>query len=717
MGELKLLMRQTPLVDNLNNPVHYAGINPLSLTPTTGTLPTARQWRNYGNYIDITGDTGNIQSLELTWTQDRDSAGNAAPGEFQLQKSASGTLYINGEAYQLIKQWLIDDVSAAINSIDFKIHDTGCNVWFEGYQVRAKDLRWCQDGLCEFQVTLKQREEALNCMRSTLITDNHLGWFPTDGKPINKKHPRFSYCNEIRPNGSLVATWRLGTWNFLFTNTILFIIILIINIIITVINLFRRRGNKIDKIDFGDITARQEETFVDAAGCGREHPAPLIRDYIYNVCKKCGIDVDAASIPIFFDPVLKIESSTGYEEVDNQYINACYLYAPSQRGIRRTESGGIFRAPDYNDTDYWIDDNAPFLTLADLLDQLKPLFNAEWRLINNKLYFNRKDMFVRDGYVYDFAGKDSSKIIEGVCFEYSTAKSPAAIKGIYQDDPIDTCGNEAKKQMNGTLSTGDASLNPILDGVLDKTTAFGATKFRFDAASPDYIYDAAQQVSNSELFTGGLAALFQIIKNVLERIPAYCLLLKDETCTLPKILLWDGESYDQARCYRDKTAYDFTTGMPLPPVNSIYNSDAIPWPSKHPINTFVTGSNFLPYSYPVGYYTVRNFFSTIIGQEMALLVNYSMYFAPEYKGGLWDRFHWIDDPMRFPSLKQQWSVKIQSCCEDIKLLGIENDSSNAALGSKVKLPVNFYPDGKIKEITLSYDPENDLGAYIEIKGE
>lgn len=718
MGELKIYMRQTPLVDINNNPVHYAGVNPLSLARTAGLLPVARQWPNYG-YVDITADTGNLQAIQLTWTQDRDNQGQPSAGQFELQKSASGTLYINGNAHILLKQWLINDVSAALNSVDFKIYDSGCNLWIDGYQVKAKDIQWCEDDLCEFTVTLQQRDEAINCIKSTLITDNWQGWFPTDGKPLGgMKHPRFSYCNEIRPNGTLVAMWRLGTWNFLFTNAILITIIPLINSIIFIVNIFRSRSNKLKYINLGDINARQEETFVEAAGCGREHPAPLIRDYIRNVCDKCGVKYDADSVPIFFADVLKYESSTGWEEVTNQYKNACYFYAPVQRGIRRTVSGGApFYAPDWNDTDYWIDDNAPFLTLTDLLDQLKPLFNAEWRVINNKLYFKRKDMFAREGYVYDFAGADRGKLIEGVCFEYSVVKSPASIKGLYESDAADSCGNESRKNSNSVLSMGDASLNPILDGILDKTTRFGSPKFRFDGASADYIYDAAQQVNNSELFTGALTALFPIIRNVLERIPAYCLLLKDETATLPKILLWDGESYEQARCYRDKTAFDDTTGMPLPPVNLAYNDNGLAWFVNYPVNTFVSGSNFLPYSYPQGYYTVRNLFSTVIGREMALLVNYSMYFAPEYKGSMWDRFHWIDDPMRFPSLKQQWRGKIPLCCEDMKHLGVENNSENIALGGKVKLPVNYYPDGKIKEITLSYDPENELGAYIEIKGE
>jgi hypothetical protein len=39
------------------------------------------------------------------------------------------------------------------------------------------------------------------------------------------------------------------------------------------------------------------------------------------------------------------------------------------------------------------------------------------------------------------------------------------------------------------------------------------------------------------------------------------------------------------------------------------------------------------------------------------------------------------------------------------------------LGEKVLLPVKYYNEGTIKEITVNYDSEDDYGKYIEIKGE
>lgn len=737
MGELKIYMRQTPQVDFNGNPAYYVGTSPATMTRVVGTLPAGRQWRNYNNFINVSGDVGNLQEIQLTWTNDRDSTGTSTPGAYQPKKGSSGVLTFEGESFFLLKKWLMDDISSALNAVDVKIHDTGCNIWYEDYQIKATDLLYCESNICQFDVILKQRDEQMNCIRTTLIYDNWQGWFPDDGKPTGgKKHPRFAYCNEQRPIGQLVLGWKLASWTFILTNTVVIPLIIllngvfaVINAIIWVIRRFTKSVDYIDYIDPGDIIDGQERALIDAAGCAREHPAPLIRDYISNVCDKCGVDLDQDSIPIFFNPVLKIETSTGYEEMPNPYIYACYWFNQNQRGIRRVNGATFFdylRKPDLNDDEYWIKDNAPFLTLDLFLDKIKPVFNAEWRVYQGKLYFDRKDRFVTDEYVFDFSknSPDRSKIIEGVCFEYDTIKVPASLKGLYEADAADTCGNEARKQYDSSVNFGVASENPIIDGLVDKTTQISAAKFRCDGASTDYIYDACQQNVNSGFFTN----MFGVWKNVMEelnKIYQYALLLKDHTATLPKIIIWDAQNYNSAAATRFYHAgVDIFTASggsapPTPNPNPPYNNypTTRTWQQIHEPMTFVEGSNVIPQDYPYGYYTVRSYVGNVISQQPAMLVNYPMYFASEFKGGLWDLFHWIDDPKRNPKSGQKWSVKIEQCCDSLRQLGVGGIGADIKLGGKVKLDRTFLPDGKIKEISLNYAPDNELGAFIEIKGE
>ncbi|RYE25469.1 MAG: hypothetical protein EOP51_04080 [Sphingobacteriales bacterium] len=687
-------------------------------------MHASRQWRSFGDYIDITANVGNLQALSLTWTLDRDASGGSS-NSYQTKKSASGSLSLEGEAYELVKKWLIEDVSAPLNAVAVKVYDSGCGIYYDNYQIQAKDVRYCENEICSFDVTLKQQDEVMSCIKSTLVGDNWQGWFsaqPAGGK----KHPRFSYCNEIRPNGQLVAVWKLGTWNFMVTNTILFVLIAVYDIIVTVINAiiwvirrFTKKINYIKTVKFGDVLDTQEQTFIESAGCGREHPAPLIRDYIANVCGRCGVHVDADTAPIFFKEYWDIETSTrGIINTKNPHYNACYFYAPLQRGIRRVSLPSPFLAPDFNDTDYYIPDNAPVLALDQMLDELKQLYNAEWHVYNGKLYFQRKDFYLDENYAFDFSssGADRNKIIEGICFDWNETKYPASTRGLYQQDSVDTCGNEARKHTDSSVNHGSTDDNPNYEGFRDIMAPFGAAKFRCDGASTDYIYDAAQLNINGGIF----ASIFKIMNNVMDELNKTCryaLLLKDDTCTLPKVLIWDGVSYDAAHAVRDKSAYDPNAGA-LPTINVPYNNYPTPqpWPDRHPLNNFVKGSNTNPHPFPKGYYTLRSWTGGTPSQQPALLVNYPMFFASEFEDSMWDWFHWIDDPRRNPTMNQNWNLKIELCCDDLQTLGVKDDGADAILGQKVKLPAKYYGDGRIKEITVSYDPKNERGAYIELKG-
>ncbi len=407
---LKLYIRQTVMYDIHGNPIHYYGNNPQDLKIGQGVLTdTGRQWKNYGNYMDMTGSVSDLFKLKLTWTSERDDNGNVVPGAISSGKSSSGTLTFEGEAYKLLKAWLIDDISAPLNSVDVKIEHVGCGN-YEDYAITAKDLSWCDDSACTFDVTLKQKDEALSCIKRTLVSDNWQQWFQT--VPGNdKKHPRFSYCNEIRPNGLLVFIW-WGASVVIFTTLMVMVpLALTINMILGILTFVENVLNAIPgvNVDFDlppfieskDILDAYGQYYVESAGCGREHPAPLIRDYIKNVCDYCNVKVDGVSAPIFFAEQITIQTSdknrgnSGVITAYNPHYNACYLNAPVQRGIRRFNGLNIFNRQDPNDTDFYIPDNRPYKTLDMFLDELKMLYNAEWRVKNGTLYFQRRDFFTQ----------------------------------------------------------------------------------------------------------------------------------------------------------------------------------------------------------------------------------------------------------------------------------------------------------------------------------
>lgn len=733
--ELRLKIRQNAVYNLQGQQVYYSGTNPQNLVPITGTLPASRQWLNYGNFIDVTEYVSDISELQLTWTIQRDEAGTLS-AKNELKKSASGQLTFEGLAYDLIKSWLIDDVSAGLNSVEVMIEDISCGV-YRGYIIASNDLQFCEDGICQYSVILKQQDEQLACIKRTLVSDNWQGWFPENGIPTNgKKHPRFSYCNEARPNAWLVVMWYVLT--MIFNTSFVFILplLLAINPILWIIqqiqNILNTNWNIPPPINMSDIWEGISTIYIETSGCGREHPSPLIRDYITNVCDKCGVGVNAQTFPLFFAQTTTINTSTGVETGTNEYYNTCYFNAPVKRGLRRVQRLSLVGGMQGSNNQYWIDDNKPLMALNQFLDQVLGHFNFEWRLMNGYLYAGRRDEMNRVSYLYDFTNgsSDRDKLVGGICYDPTNEKYPASMTGIYAPDAMDACGNEAGNingtgQMNGVvnfvatdpLSSNLKPVNPLFDGVLTKQSAFGATRFRFDGVSGDYIYDAAQVVLNGSILSPiGQFSTLQAALDSIDEISEYALLLQSEIASNPKLIIWDGGNYESARAIKTKAPKSGTSIYPIPAINVKYNLSNMPWDVKHPPDTDVIGKNLTFSASPAGIYRVTDYFGIVAAERSALLPNYPMYFEPNFKGTLWDRFHWIDDPNANPKMNFTWSAKLELCCEDLKKIECLNDATRIVLNERVKLPFGYYQYGTINEITVSYKPDEETGRYIELKG-
>lgn len=732
---LRLFIRQNPVYNLQNQQIYYDGTSPQNLTPIVGTLPTSRQWQNYGQFIDVTDYVSDLSRLQLTWTLDRDDAGRSGNNpQNRLKKSASGELVFELLAYNLIKSWLIKDVSASLNSVEVMIKDLSCGE-FRGYIFESNDIQWCEDGLCQYSVILRQQDDAYACMKRTLVSDNWQGWFPDNGIPANgKKHPRFNYCNEIRPNSTLIIQWY--TLTVMFNTSLIFIIplLLAINPILWILqqiqNILNANWNIPGPLNLGDIFEGISAVYIESSGCGRSHPAPLIRDYITNVCDKCGITVNAQSAPLFFSPTFSNDSSSGNEQMDNPFYNACYFNAPVRRGLRNFRKFSLATGFQDPNPEYWINDNKPLLFLHMFLNQVLFAYNHDWRLKGTTLYIDRKDRLNTQEYIYDFreGSSDRLKIVEGICFEPTGEKFPAACNGIYIPDGADSCGNEAGNingagQMNGAVNFVATDLNslkpvnPNFEGLLNKYSEFGATRFRFDGVSGDYIFDTMQVIVNGSVLSPlGQFATLKEVNSRLSEYADYALLLQSETALNPKLLIWDGVSYENAKCIKNKAAWDGVSNNPVPVPNLHYNPNGELWKVKHYPQTDVIGRGLTFPASPNGIYRVEDYFGFNLADRPALLVNYPMYFEPNYQETLWDRFHWIDDPERNPKMNYYWSVKLKLCCEDIEKIKALDEASEIVLNEICLLPFGYYERGTILEITISYIPDAETGRYIEIRG-
>lgn len=724
-------IQSTPSGLSQGDPIIYAGANPASLTPVYGVVPAGDNW------LDITNYVTNLEKLAITWTTDRDIDGLSVAGAFQPKKTASNSVLIEGVGYKFIKDWLINNVAGKFNTIDVQIEHVGCGIYDE-FVIKSTDIQWCEDRICEFSVTIKQKDPALQCVQQTLISDNWQEWFQKE--PANgKKHPRFVYCNEVKPNGMMIMLWWLSS--VIFTIVILlyigimpivWIIQAIIGVILTIIDviswLFGGSPEFDDNFNFtdpNDFLGSLGSFYVESSGCGRLHPAPLIRDYIDNVCQKCGVKVDPFTDPIFHSRTINIETSSNrgvIQNRDNPHYNATYFNAPIKRGIRIFN--GLF-SNDENTTDYYIQENRPVLALDQFLDEIKSVYNAEWRLINvggePTLYFWRKDWYEMGTPIFDFVSNedDKAKLLHGICFSWNEIQQFAYMRGLYSEDASDTCGNEALAYMNDIIGLGDSTNNPTFDGNLDKRSQyFGGTRFRLDGVSRDYICDAMQVVLNGAALNPTIPAIMKnFVVPAIKKYADYALLLQGENCVLSKILIWDeGSGYEFAKSVRTHTTFPNGSPLPLPEPNSYYNPSGLQWYMYNFPETHVVGSSLSFGSSPVGRYTVQEYFGIDFYANNAEIVNYPMFFRSQFKDTLFDWFHWIDDPRISPRMNMEFDLKIELCCEDLQRLEVFGDASRIKLMDKVILPTEYFQEGTIREITVSYDSEDEYGKFIQLKG-
>lgn len=666
MGKLKYYLRHYQHKDQDGNPIRYVGPNPQSLVVEPGLVDEP-------NYREFTQDVEDGSKITLSWKlKDREGQGDGGSG---VERGASGSLTFVNKAYLFVFEHLNDSVSAALNAVQVKIEDTECG-FFDEWVLKADGMTHCDTDVCRLEMNLRQMDAQFDCLQKTLINDNWQHWFDNTGK----QHPRFAYCNEFRPAFVLTVLYMvlavLGfivqvIWFILYP--IIVILAVVVNIIIGIIRTFSKLlgGNPPDYIDIGDIPTPGEvkefisDIAVRLTGCGREFPAPLVRDYISNVCGKCGIRVDQYTAPVLFDPA-------------SEYYNLTYATQEVKRGVWE-DNGHTF----------FIDDNSPLLTGDMLLDKLKPVFNAEWRVVSGTLYFGRKDGFVSTDWVYDFEGVDRVKIIEGVCFTWNMVKKPAYFRAGYTSDATDMIANDAKRRYNDLVECNNPP-NPLLEGEGNKvTTDFSPVRFRGDGIYKDYIEEAFEPLNVIQFV---LPIIIPVKAQIRNRLKQYrgVVLTQGWTWLNTKLIIWDGKDMRRARAL---APYEY--GGSMPPVNPLYNPTGQTYHQVHPDDEQYDDFN----------------------EARMRLVNYPMFFEAKFTGNLWDRFHQIDDPRFNPPLNKSFELKIALCCEDLTRLGLNNGPENVAVGRRVKINGGqFYKDGKITEIELSYDPTDKLGRWIRIKG-
>lgn len=427
--------------------------------------------------------------------------------------SFSGDLeFTDGDA-DYLKLRLVDDVNAINNEVILKFVDDCCGNREQLLTIRAETLTWCE-GNCNIKAAAIEKtiiEAQLNCLKNTMIYDNYNNF-------QGKQHPRFAYCNEIRPNymhdAMLILSVATATSILVFIPVIAGLVLLFntINSVISALNSVLPSSAQINpigifdnqtQIDFNDLKGYFNQLTSLIAGCGRKHPSPLVRDYAQNVCGKCGLTF----------------VSTIYNNPASDYHNTCYVNAPVHKGTQEADT-----------TTFWIQENAPLLNGNMFFDQIARPFNAKWKIINNQVVLERRDVFTPKTPWIDLTTHPGLQP-EGVCWNWTKKPRYSYARFEYMKDAINWVGGEAIRRWSDIVDW-NLPYSNLQKDEFKPLIEFAACRFRDDGIDRDVL-------SNYEW-----APTFGPMIKKYKR----AMLMNAHNCYTPILLIWDGANISNATC-------------------------------------------------------------------------------------------------------------------------------------------------------------------------
>ena len=454
----------------------------------------------------------------------------------RISKSFSSELTFYDDGFDMIKANLIDDPNGFTNKIDVKIFDSCCKeAVFEGV-IRGDSIDWC-DPVCAVTANIIEEDPGINCVKSTLIFDDHAGFLSS------KVQPAVNYCLELRPAFiQVLIIWLAFILNIAIIGIlipliavifIIFGIIFVICLVIAGIALLIPgvtppdcTGGWTNPVNIiNDILDAFDSLQDQLIGCGRFHPTPYVRDYIQNVCDKCGLSFQSSII----------------NDASSIYYNLAYFSAEVEKGRLQSSSDKTL-----------IKGNEPLLTLEIFLsDYVAPLFNAKWEIVNNVLILERVDFFQNTAvWVNTFDLDQNQKLIDGVvCYNWIDEDRAAYGRFEYTKDGQEYIGNEAGARFNDIIDWNDPP-NEIQSGKYEFLTPSAASRFRDDEVEIDvysFFADALGGAVNA-VFGGAFSE------------SQYYLLMNQATAFAPKFLILQSSTPNDNNLVRRNYSDAFTGG-------------------------------------------------------------------------------------------------------------------------------------------------------------
>jgi hypothetical protein len=246
-------------------------------------------------------------------------------------------------------------------------------------------------------------------------------------------------------------------------------------------------------------------------GLGRWSTAPLMREILDYHCVQAGLNF----------------SSSILQDEDSEYYNMAMFIL--DRGVR-----GSYKDTTAAKRKYVLLENAPLYTVIDLLEKLKTVFEAEYRIIGDTLYFENEEYFDNLTNIKLFNIKD--KCLPEVGYSYKMDDLVAFGEFLFSQDSYDAEGNKTLRNYSLKLDF-NIPYSSAQKGKLSRLIEFGGTRFMFDQLShaKDGFFDWERQIDE---FRDGPESFFENLYYNNEGVTRrYDLILAGNTLLWPKLLV------------------------------------------------------------------------------------------------------------------------------------------------------------------------------------
>lgn len=394
--------------------------------------------RIYIDGIDYTDWVSGLDDLTESYSFDDNNA---------IEIGQTSEIVMHGLGYNYWKSIFVDDTCNSINN-EYEVRvraDCGVDLFFI---LKAQGANF-DFKACKVRMVFNAkdpRSEQLRILQKSYFHKKEEGFFNHVDSLPGDHRPKLTYVKEL--------TWLNKIIGILYVFVVL-PLIKVVNFIIGIINAIDDLigTGRVDKID-------DEALDDDVIGAGEFTPTYYISDIIEFWCNKAGLN--------FKSTIWKTDP----------YQNVVLWSQQIKKGIELEDCEVIHHDPV----------NAANIDTVELLNLLNPVFNSQWRIIGNDLFFERKDFYDTTRIsVFDLSDQIAqNRIIGEVNIRFDNTDNCAQFKGDYLLDSIDTQGNRAITLYSEIKEYNENLQHKNRKGKCEPIIEFGAARFTDDIYQNDF---------------------------------------------------------------------------------------------------------------------------------------------------------------------------------------------------------------------------------------